>query len=144
MSWSYKIAILYSGFAGLILTLVVISSNNKEELVSKDYYAKELAFQEQINAEMNEKTLSQSLTYQVEENCIRLSLPSDMKNASVSGNINFYCPSAAAKDKKIPMKFGEDGVQTVDKKELQKGIYKMQLTWKSKGKSYYKEAIINI
>ena len=144
MSWSYKIAILYSGFAGLILTLVIISSNNKEELVSKDYYAKELAYQDHINAVMNEKVLSASLSYQVEEKSIRLILPSEMKNTSVTGQINFYCPSSSAKDKKLSMKFNEEGIQIIEKNELQKGIYKMELTWNANGKTFYKEAVINI
>lgn len=144
MSWSYKIAILYSGFAGLILTLVIISSNNKEELVSKDYYAKELAYQDHINAVMNEKVLSASLAYQVEEKSIRLILPSEMKNASITGHVNFYCPSSSAKDKKVDMKFNEEGIQVIEKSGLQKGIYKMELTWSANGKTFYKEAVINI
>lgn len=144
MSWSYKIAILYSGFAGLILTLVIISSNNKEELVSKDYYAKELAYQDHINAVMNEKVLTSSLTYQVEEKNIRLTLPSEMKNSSVSGQVNFYCPSSSAKDKVMNMKFNDEGIQIIDKSELQRGIYKMELTWSANGKTFYKEAVINI
>ncbi len=105
MSWSYKIAILYSGFAGLILTLVIISSNNKEELVSKDYYARELVYQQHIDAMNNEKSLKESLNWKVDEHSVLLLLPEEFKTKKLSGEINFYCPATSSKDRKVTMHF---------------------------------------
>ena len=52
MSWGIRITIMYLGFVGLILTLVFTCFGHKVELESKDYYARELRFQDQINAEL--------------------------------------------------------------------------------------------
>jgi len=50
MSWGKKITILYIGFVLLIVSMVTISASHKIELVSKDYYAQELDYQQKINA----------------------------------------------------------------------------------------------
>ena len=46
MSWGIKITILYLGFVALILTLVFTCFGHKSELEYKDYYVRELKFQE--------------------------------------------------------------------------------------------------
>ena len=58
MDFGGKIIILYLSFVGLILTLVFMSYGQKVELVSADYYAQEINFQQKINATNNEKSLS--------------------------------------------------------------------------------------
>jgi hypothetical protein len=144
MKWSYRITFLYLGFVGLIGTLVFISNNNKEELVSKDYYAKELAFQQRINSENNERSLKETMEHHVDEATIMLQLPESMIGKEVTGSIAFYCPSSSKKDKSFPMQFNSEGRMYLEKNKLEKGAYKMQLDWKCEGKEYYKEEVITL
>jgi hypothetical protein len=58
MNFGVKITALYLGFVALILTLVFMSFGQKVELVSKDYYAQEIAFQDKINSINNERSLN--------------------------------------------------------------------------------------
>ncbi len=53
MGWSKKITFAYVGFVALIVTMVVVSMRQKVDLVSKDYYAKELNYQSDINKMSN-------------------------------------------------------------------------------------------
>ncbi len=63
MNFGSKITVLYLSFVGLILTLVFMCFGQKVELVSKDYYAQELKFQDKIDAINNEKGLSGSISH---------------------------------------------------------------------------------
>jgi hypothetical protein len=95
MSWGYRITFLYLGFVGIIITLVTISSQNKEELVAKDYYAQELLYQNKLNAINNEKQLDKSITHEVTDASIILTSPFEKSK----GTIQFFCPSDSKNDK---------------------------------------------
>ncbi|MCE3259129.1 MAG: hypothetical protein K0S12_770 [Bacteroidetes bacterium] len=139
MSWGYRITFLYLGFVGIIITLVTISSQNKEELVAKDYYAQELLYQNKLNAINNEKQLDKSITHEVTDASIILTSPFEKSK----GTIQFFCPSDSKKDKSFPMNFS-DGVQSIPKTNLAKGIYKLQISWEANNKNYFKEEIITL
>ena len=144
MSWGIRIAIVYIGFVILISTLVLISSNNKSELVTKDYYAQELKYQDRINALNNEKDLKVSIQYKITPNEIVLSFPKSEINNSFSGEVLFFRPSDASKDLKLNLRFNSEGKQIIQKLKFTKGIYKMCITWKNDNRTFYKEQIINI
>lgn len=143
LSWSYRIMFLYLGFVGIIVTLVTISSRNKEELVSKDYYAQELLYQDKINAINNEKALRESISHQVSESSVIFALPLEFIG-KINGDISFYCPADSKKDVSFKMLFGKEGQQIISKTELKKGIYKLRLSWNVSGKQYFKEDVITI
>jgi hypothetical protein len=119
---------LYLGFVALILTLVFTCVGEKVELESKDYYARELRYQEQLDA----------------SKLVEVFFPQALLSSGVTGSINFLRPSDSSKDKLFALKpdasgrqvFGSDGC-------FIKGAYKMQISFTSKGKAFYKEAIVN-
>lgn len=144
LSWSYRITILYLGFVAIILTLVVIAGRNKEELVAPDYYAQELKYQERIDAANNADALTETIEHNVDEKQITLQIPLTLVTKDFKGEISFFCPSDSKKDKQFIMNFDSDGKQLIPKKLLQKGVYKMRLSWSSSGKKYFKENTISI
>jgi hypothetical protein len=141
MSWGIKITILYLGFVGIILTLVFTCFRHKTELEYKDYYAKELKFQDQLNATANANALPISIDYRVIDRAVLIQIPKEVLSDSLRGVIYFMRPSDASKDKTVPLSPDYEGIQTIDPGFI-KGVYKMQLSFISKGKSFYKEAII--
>lgn len=142
MSWGIRITLLYLGFVTIILIMVFTSYGHKTELESKDYYARELKFQDQINATENSNRLVEPITYKMMDRSVQIVLPKEILSGSLSGEIMFLRPSDSSKDKLIPLAVDEQGVQTIDPGFV-KGVYKMQLSVSSNGKSYYKEAVIN-
>ena len=144
MSWSIRITALYLGFVALIVTLVIISSNNKEELVSKDYYAQELRFQEKIDATNNANSLVNGISHSIDENNVIITLPTENMSSDLKGEVYFFCPSNSANDKTIPMAFDNNGKMFIQKNTLKQGAYKMKLSWSGNGKNYFKESVISI
>ena len=141
MSWGIRITVLYLGFMALILTLVFTCMGNKSELESKDYYARELKFQDQLDATNNANALQKPIDYVIRERSVQLIFPQEILSADFSGEVNFIRPSDSSKDKKITLKPGAEGMQMIDP-GFAKGVYKMQVVVKSKGKSYFKEATL--
>lgn len=143
MNFGSKITVLYLSFVGLILTLVFMCFGQKVELVSKDYYAQELKFQDKIDAINNEKSLSGSISHSLIGKKIVLTIDSNLLSNDFEGTVNFFRPSDSSKDLKLKMNFNALE-QIIDGHVLIHGAYKMQLTWVSNKKNYFKEEVIFI
>jgi len=143
MNFGSKITVLYLSFVGLILTLVFMCFGQKVELVSKDYYAQELKFQDKINAINNEKSLPNSINHSLNGKTIILSVDSTLLSKDFEGTVNFFRPSDSSKDIKLKLNFN-NLEQIIDGTKLIHGAYKMQLTWVSNNKNYFKEEVIFI
>src|SRR5262245_50808441 len=124
MSWSTKILTLYLGFVALILTLVFTCFGHKTELEYKDYYARELSFQEQLDAQANAGNLKEPIGYELDAGKVFLSFPEEILSG-LTGNIEFMRPSDASKDILIAARPDAAGNQVVD--GLSKGVYKMRI-----------------
>lgn len=142
MSWGIRITLLYLGFVALILTLVFTCFGQKVELESPDYYARELKFQNQIDATTNANNLSQPIEYTVNGRTVELSIPRELLTADMKGEISFVRPSDSSKDKKITINTDNEGKQVLFDESFIKGVYKMNINLNSQGKSYYKEAVV--
>lgn len=141
MSWGIRITLLYLGFMALILTLVFTCINNKSELESKDYYARELNYQAQLDATNNANALEKQIQYRVMDRAVLIQIPGELLSDSLQGKVCFLRPSDASKDKTISLQPGADGIQVIDPGFI-KGAYKMQISFTSKGKTYFKESIV--
>lgn len=144
MSWGIKITVLYTGFVILISSMVIISSSNKSELVAADYYEQELNYQQRIDAMTNEKKLTTSIDYQLRDTCIVLRFAKADIAQDFKGEVLLFRPSDASRDVKLKLAFDAHGEQSISKRSLRKGIYKLCLSWKNNSTMYYKESIINI
>ncbi len=143
MNFGKKITILYLSFVALIVTMVVMCFGQKVELVSDDYYAQELQFQDKITAVNNAKALGGSINHFVDGKTITLTLDSNLIAANIQGTITFFRPSDSSKDLKVKMNFN-NGEQIINNNALVHGTYKLQMNWVSNGKDYFKEEVIFI
>lgn len=144
MNFGGKIVVLYLSFVGLILTLVFMSYGQKVELVSTDYYAQEINFQQKINATNNEKSLSgASISHVINGNSVILKIDSALLSNDFKGTATFFRPSDSSRDLSFKMNF-VNNEQIIEAKELIHGAYKLQLSWTSNQKNYFKEEVIFI
>lgn len=144
MSWGYKIAILYTGFVVLILTMVSLTMREKVDLVSKNYYEQELQYQDKIDKMERARSLKEPLTWEVGREVLTLKFPEQNAGQKATGNIYFFRPSDASMDKTIPVAADADGMQNIPSSQLKKGLYKMQINWTVNKVEYYNEGIIQI
>lgn len=144
MSWGIRITVLYLGFVALILTLVFTCFGHKTELEYKDYYARELRFQDQIDASANAANLETPIDYQVKGAHVLIKIPKEILGAELSGKIIFLKPSDSSQDQTLQLNPDSEGKQIVNGSHFTKGVYKMQIVFSSNGKSYFTENTINL
>ncbi len=137
IGWGTKIAILYIGFVVLVISMVVVSMNQKIDLVSEDYYPKELVFQNQINSTNNANALLDTIANKITVNGVDLQFPQEFKGKNVNGKIEFFRPSDATKDFTTDIKLDSTAHQFISSKGLISGKYKMQISWEADKKTYY-------
>ena len=98
MNWGYKILIVYLIFVAGIAVMVYKSTTQKIDLVTTDYYAKELKYQDRIDAVKRTGALTSKVTYEVKDQTITLLLPAEFESKEASGTVMLYYPADNSKD----------------------------------------------
>jgi hypothetical protein len=138
MSWGYKILLVYGIFVAGILFMVVKSSTQKMDLVTTDYYAKELKYQEKIDEAGRANALSEPLRYEVKDNLVQIYFPKDFAGKKITGTAELYCPSN--QDRDVTKEFIlQDAVLEIAIPAVNRGQYELHITWQAEGVSYYFE-----
>ncbi|MDQ6904676.1 MAG: FixH family protein, partial [Bacteroidota bacterium] len=136
MNWGYKILIVYVVFVIGIIFLVVKSSSQKVDLVTTNYYDKELVYQQKIDAMNKVDQLSDTIKYQVTNGNLKIVFPQDFSGKNLEGQAVLYCPSDENKD--ITQQFSiKDSPVIVPVQSTSRQEYELQLSWQTNGTSYY-------
>lgn len=137
MNWGKGIILVFVVFVIGIGVLVYRSMTKNIDLVTGNYYEKELKYQEQINKINNTNALKESLKIESRGKVILITYPK--LETGISGDISFYKPSDAKSDFKIKVEPGSDLKQVVLSDKLNKGLWKIQVSWASGGRDYFSE-----
>lgn len=138
MNWGKKILLVYLVFVGGIMLLVYKSVIQKEELVTPDYYQKELAFQHAIEERNRAQSLSSPVVFQMESDSLRVKFPVEMTKESLVAEVQLYCPSNKDHDRVFKMNI-QNGHLSVPMRTVAKGYYEIHLRWVAQNKGYYIE-----
>ena len=143
-NWGWKIAILYGSFVCLMLFMVYKTSKEKVELVSENYYEKELQYQGQLDKQNRANALAEKLEWRVSGSEITMNFPKLADAQNVSGNIHFYCPADEKSDFNYPFSATPSQPLSVKSDKIHHGTYKMKIDWKEGQTEYYTEGVISI
>jgi len=143
MNWGYKILIAYLVFVAGILFLVYKTSKETNELVTKNYYAKELKYQQIIDAANNASSLSSKPKISYNNDNLKIVFPEDFNGKVISGNVELYY--AADEQKDLSLKFE---IRVLDYRipisNNNKGLHQVNLSWSVNDVDYYYEQKIFI
>lgn len=138
-NWGTGILIVIAIFLLAILLVVRSAFKQKINLVSEDYYPKELIYQEVIDKKKNVKKYSKEIVLTELESKIYLIFPDSLNTDSVSGNIHFYRPSDYEKDILYTINLNDSLTQVFNTSEFIRGKYKVIVDWEHAGVEYYQE-----
>lgn len=127
---------VYLAFVAAILFMVVKSFGHDFDLVTEDYYAEELQFQNRIDAEKNALPYVDSVVIDVAENAVQLQFPASLIDMQ-SGKAYFYKASDADQDLHLALKPDASGKVQYGKENFAKGFYTLKLSWVKSGKEYF-------
>lgn len=139
MNWGHKIIIVFVLFAIGMMTLVIKSMRTRIDMVTADYYAEELKYQQTIDGQANVKRLSAPVAIAQREDSVELSFPGELHGRSLQGSVLFYRPSDSRKDVSMPLTLNDTGKIRISKHRFTKGNYRVKLQWEDEGKPYFQE-----
>ena len=116
-----------------------MACSQRVDLVSPDYYERELKFQGRIDqVERTHRTANQaSVAYDATGKCITVSLPASQAGHEISGRIELYRPSAAGLDRAIRFAPDGKGMQRLDAAGLAPGLWKVRVSWTFERQDYF-------
>jgi len=129
---------VYVAFVAGIAMLVFKASNQKFDLVTKDYYDQELKYQQVIDQAANASKLSAPVTIERKEGELKISFPDEMKNKRKLVDFYLYYPADAKKDFRKSFELNENELAQALPVGM-KGLYELKLSWETEGVKYYHE-----
>ena len=144
INWGTGLVIAMILFIGFIMFFVISISTNEDldhDLVTPDYYNKELHYQEEIDAESNLKELSSTINGEKVEGGWLLTFPKEIDPSKIKGTVYLYRPSNKKLDFDLPIVLSGLKLLIPDDR-LVEGRWNIALDWEYKNKRYlYKNAI---
>jgi len=142
--WPLAIIATFIVFISGILTVVVLASAQKTELVSNNYYEQELRYQSRIDSRDRTQNLGASATYDATSRRIVIALPAAHAGKLLTGQIQLYRPSAAGLDREFALRPAANGIQSLNASGLQNGLWKIRVAWNVAGQDYFLDETIVI
>lgn len=142
MNWGKWIILSFILFAGFIATLVTVCMRQEINLVSKDYYKEELAYQDQIAKINNTNELSEKPAITTAGTFIEVDF--NQFDQVERGELKLFRPSDAKMDKVFALQPSQATKQIFPVTDMQKGFYRARMSWHMNGKEYYLETVIQI
>ena len=144
-SWGTGIVLAFIGFMGFIMFFVIKANTDKKydhDLVTEDYYVKELDFQNDIDKQNNAKALLENISWAKTEKGLVIIFPEHLLTNSITGKVFLYRPSNKQLDFELPISLSDHNLLIPDKRLLD-GRWNIKVDWQYNGKSYlYKKEII--
>lgn len=143
MNWGKGIILVFIVFILGIGLMVYKSMTKNIDLVTGNYYEKELKYQEQIDKINNSNQLKEKLKIDFDGSRVQITYP-DIPGKLITGEISFYKPSDAKSDFRLPVETGREMKQVIEAAKLSRGMWKVQINWAMDGKEYFSEEKIMI
>lgn len=142
--WGHGVGILYLTFVVSMLFLVYKTTQENFGLVTDDYYKEAIQYQSKIDKQRNSAALAKKLTidWMQNESKVRISFPENLHG--VSGEILLYRPSDSGQDLKFQVQPDSANEQEVSFASLKKGLWRVQVEWKSGITEYFDEKLLLI
>lgn len=136
--WPFGIIAAFAVFIAATITLIVLSTLQRDDLVTADYYARELRYEEQLeSAERTRHVRDQiHVTHDAATQQIAVTLPPQHASQRPTGVIQLYRPSAADQDREIPLDTDLTGHQNLDARNLGPGLWRVRVRWTVDGDDY--------
>ena len=143
-NWGFGIAVSFILFALATFVMVYISVSTNVDLVTDDYYEKELKYQQHIELVKSTSALEQTIGVDVTATNIVLKYPNLGSTASYSGTVFFFRPSDQRGDYQKSVSIDSIYSQTFSTETMKQGFWRAKIFWNVGQKEYYSELPIII
>ncbi|WP_020527387.1 FixH family protein [Flexithrix dorotheae] len=138
-NWGHGITVFFIFFVISILWAIFSSTRENIHLVSENYYAEELVYEERIQRIKNTSSLSEHIEINTEKGSLALKFPPELIRQDLSGTITLFRPSNSNYDKNYSIALDSSGKQVISVSNMVKGMYKVKIDFSTGVKAYYFE-----
>lgn len=142
INWGVFAFSLFGVFVVFMLVLVYFATQQNNELVTENYYEKELAFKDVLTKKENTNNLKEQVKLNVLDKNLELVFPTEITN-KIFGQITFYKPSDEKADQVFDINTTENK-QLFELTSFQKGMYRVKVDWKANNVDYFNEISVVI
>ena len=140
-SWPLAIALVYGLFATGMIGIVIFAVRHPSDLVSRDYYQKEIRYQQQIDSEKRAQKDVDAPTVAVDKTA-RTCVVHFPGNPPANGSLTLYRPSDAALDRTVPLALDGKQSQTLNLADAASGLWRLRIEWTRSNETYASEEAI--
>ncbi|MBK8227261.1 MAG: FixH family protein [Flavobacteriales bacterium] len=137
MNWGKGLAISLIAFAAMMAAFGIASARRTESLVTEEYYAEELRYQQRIDAQGRALSLSAPVAIMVGKGRLRIQFPAELAGKAITGELHLLRPNDARADKKVAIAADQDGLFETQALDLWPGRYDASLEWQCGGVTYH-------
>lgn len=146
MNWGKGIVIAFVLFITFILYFVFKVQSDTDydhEMVTEDYYRKEVGYQAQLDKSQNAYDLKEKVTVTIKSEGLLISFPTDFDYAKIEGKVSLYRPSSQKLDFEIPISLSSSNL-LIPKTKLTGGRWDISVDWSYQGKGYLNKEKVNL
>ncbi|MEL0457174.1 FixH family protein [Flavobacteriaceae bacterium SZ-1-7] len=144
INWGTGIVIAFIGFISFIMYFIItmsVSDKYNHDLVTEDYYAEELKYQNDIDKLKNANDLETNISFEKTAEGLLINFPEDLEYKKITGKMFLYRPSNKQLDFETAISLSKPYLLIPDNR-LVDGRWNIKVDWKYQDKSYlYKETI---
>lgn len=144
LNWGTGIAMFYSTFVVVLVAVVIKTTTFDNSLVSEQYYADDLNYQQQFDKLQNSKNLNKDLEiqYQASSQQVLLHFPDNLP--APKGEVYFFCPSNSKLDFRQPVVVDANRQQSIATEQLKPGLWRIKVDWQAGDTPYFKEVVLTL
>ena len=137
IGWGWKVPILYSSFALMLLVFFIMAMGKGAQLVRPDYYEAESEYGDVQRKTANSRSLTEpvEIRFLAREQHIRIQFPQGF--AAPQGEVRLFRLSDADMDQTRPVNTDKSNVQHISSREIARGLWQVQVDWQSGGVEYF-------
>jgi len=144
INWGTGLVIGMVLFIGFIMFFVIKISTDKKydyDLVTEEYYKKEMVYQKEIDDQANSNSLSGNIIGEKTEAGWMLTFPENLDYSKITGTVLLYRPSNKMLDFQMPLQLSSKNLLIPDEL-LVAGRWNTIVQWSYNGEDYlYKNEI---
>lgn len=144
MNWGYKIALVIAIFLAGMFFMVYTSYQQSVPMIDKDYYEKEIAYQEIINASKKYNALSDDSLIILSGDSMFWNFHENTTGNGAKGKIEFIKTDNESHDKTLSFTCNDNRAYVLPKSIVSSGTYKVRTRWMYNQNEYYREQNITL
>ncbi|MES2618873.1 MAG: FixH family protein [Bacteroidota bacterium] len=144
MNWGHKITIVIVSFILIMSGMVYVAMKQTNEMVDKNYYDKELHYQQKIDAARQLDAVSKEPIFEHIPQGLCIQIPPVLVQGFSNGHIELLNNSNNKNDVVLNFTPDTSGKFIIDNRKLATGSYIGRVEWEIAGKRYYREQAVII